>query len=582
MKIADLIGNNLATSDRECDLLISGQESVNDVLEMMQSSDCQYVGIEHIGYEDTVVISKEELLSRLLEELNDSYQRVVELKKRVDESFECQTDVIQGQLTYLVTNENNKLSISIDYLQEGLVILDTDLNVERANPSAKQCLGLPNNCSIDLVHSELERLGFLALLNNDPTQNENNWGEYKVKNNNERILQLRWSDILASSMPLGKVLILKDVTDENADEKAKTEFIAAITHELRTPLTIIQNSVSNILAGVTGKINKKTKQYLNTILNDCHRFDGLIADLLDMSKIETGRMSITRKAVSIDLLIEEVMENFKDEASVKTIRIVFRCDEYVPVLCIDRDRISQVLSNLVSNAIKHSNNGETITIRVAERQEDVVVSIEDRGVGIAPDMQNEIFDKFSQIDRQAGAGYKGTGLGLAICKGIMTMHGGAIWVESEVGLGSKFHISMPKTDAWLVLNKCIAESAEQAKKAKSQFALASVEIKPIGEEPMTNGVVDDLIRKLIEQRDCYLTSKTDKVFRVSATELFFVLNETKKKQLFYKSLAKIINDNDSGLAGRAYECRFGSAVYPEDTGEILALENLARRQAAVI
>ena len=583
MKIADLIENSQVRTGHEYDVLVNGDESVRDVLYMMLERGCEFVGVTAADTPETAVLSKDELLSMLLVELEGSYERLEGLNEQIDENFSNQSQMIEGKLKELIVNENNKLSVAVDYMQEGLIILDTSEMVDRANPSAKKFLALPEECDPHDVHSELDRMGFLSLLDNEPEQKDYDWGEYRVKNNDGRILQMRWTSIhTASEMPLGRVILLKDITDEQADEKAKTEFIAAITHELRTPLTIIQNSVSNILAGVTGKINRKTKQYLETILSDCYRFGGLISDLLDMSKIETGKMSINPSAVDLRSLVENAIKTVNNTANEKNISFVRKFDRFVPAMCIDRDRISQVVINLLSNAIRHSKDNSSITVRVNDRKTDVVFSVEDRGAGIAPGMQKQIFNKFHQIGREAGAGYKGAGLGLAICNGIMEMHGGSIWVESEPGLGSKFYISIPKSDVTLVLNKCIKELASRVDKKGGQFGLISMQFNSIGSEACINEIVHEVIRKLLDRSDSLLENENDLVFRLSDTEVAFVYSDAKKIKQAQYNICKIIGEIDSVSIGKAYELRMGIAQYPNDTREVIEMANLARSKSEAV
>ena len=413
MKIADLICDDKLHPDIECDLVVSGDTSVRQALTIMQEKDIDVIRVSRDGDLEEAVLSKEDILGGLLAELDAAQSTVGQLQKQINSGFEGQLALVQEGVDELMMHEKTTLEVAVDYLTEGLIILGVNGKVKRANPCSKKLLGLDEKCREDQIEHQLERLGFMKLLEEDDNIRSEQWGEYKVKNSVGNILQIRWSKINSSSgQRLGKVIMLNDVTNEQADEKAKTEFIASITHELRTPLTVIQNSVSNILAGVTGKVNNKTKEYLEGILSDCHRFGGLISDLLDMSKIETGKMSVERSLVKLPMLIEEAMSNFADDASAKKIKMIQRVEDCIPAVYIDRARIYQVLLNLLNNAVKFTCEGGSVIVTAYEHDDDVVVIVEDSGTGILPSMQKQVFDKFHQIGRQvpdikvSGSGFR--------------------------------------------------------------------------------------------------------------------------------------------------------------------------------
>ena len=582
MKIADLISDNNSHSEIECDLLVSGDISVRQALTVMQENGSNAIRVSCDDGCQEVVLSKEDVLTGLLAELDAAQSTVTELQQQINSGFEGQLALVQESMDELMMHEKTTLEVAIDYLTEGLVILDVTGKVKRANPCSAKLLGLEEKCPKEQIQEQLEKLGFMKLLEEDDNITNQQWGEYKVKNSVGRILQIRWSEINSNSGHcLGKVAMINDVTNEQADEKAKTEFIASITHELRTPLTIIQNSVSNILAGVTGKVNSKTRQYLEGVQSDCHRFGGLISDLLDMSKIEAGKMSIERSVVKLPQLLEEAIVTFADEVSAKKIKMIQRIEECIPALYVDRERIYQVLLNLLNNAVRFTNEGGHVVVAAYERENDVVVVVEDSGAGILPNMQKQIFNKFHQISRQAGAGYKGTGLGLPICNGIISMHGGNIWIESEPCLGSKFYFSLPKTDPSLILNRHTREVTKLAKKTHEKFALAVVEFKGIANQA-AHEKIDDIARELMISVGRLLTGNSDVVLRTSESEMFFVVVGSQKIAQVKKEINKIIAANGCNSKGSLFECRFGAAVYPDDIGEVIEMENLVRLRAGEI
>lgn len=381
---------------------------------------------------------------------------------------------------------------------------------------------------------------------------------------------------------VGSLAIIRDVTDELAGEKAKTEFIAAITHELRTPLTIIQNSVSNILAGVTGKISKKTQKYLYTIESDCGRFGVLISDLLDISKLEAGNMPLKSQVVIMRTVVDEAIGRFASKAQDKNLELVSQIENAICPIYADKDRILQVLCNLISNAIKFTDSGK-VEVRVRQDENNVIVEVVDSGIGLSEVQQKHVFDKFHQIDRQAGAGFKGTGLGLAICNGVIQMHGGKMWLESVPDTGSTFAFSLPKTDPAIILNKHIDRMGRMVNSEGGKFGLMFLQFDGEGTGGKQSGnVTGPLVREIIAQTDKLIIPTEDLTLQMSETEAFFVLSGVKKQRIdgMVRKIEKIVkNKLKNNCSGAHFVPICGTAIYPDDSCEIIGLENLARRTA---
>ena len=237
--------------------------------------------------------------------------------------------------------------------------------------------------------------------------------------------------------------------------------------------------------------------------------------------------------------------------------------------------------NLLNNAVKFTDEGGHVVVAAYERDNDVVVVVEDSGMGILPNMQKQIFNKFHQIARQAGAGYKGVGLGLPICNGIISIHGGSIWIESQPCLGSKFYFSLPKTDPAFMLNRHITEVAKQADKTHEQFVLVLVEFKAVANEA-AHEKINDIARGLTRSSSRYLTGNGDVVFRTSESEMFFVIVGLQKIVQAKKEINKLLAVNGCNSKEHLFEYALGAAVYPDDVGEVIEMENLVRLRAGEI
>jgi signal transduction histidine kinase len=221
----------------------------------------------------------------------------------------------------------------------------------------------------------------------------------------------------------------------------KSEFISTVSHELRTPLTAIKEGINLVQDGSLGEINEEQKNYLTLSKRNAIRLEELINDILDLSKLEAGKMVVNRVPFNIDRLVNSAIDNLVSIANKKALCIKNSISSNLPKVFADDAKIMRVLTNLLSNAIKFTDSGGKITFSggVLEDNKFVEISITDTGIGIPKEEQHRLFDKFSQIDRlQEKRDYKGTGLGLAICKHIIKLHNGNIKVDSEKDKGSTF------------------------------------------------------------------------------------------------------------------------------------------------
>ena len=224
----------------------------------------------------------------------------------------------------------------------------------------------------------------------------------------------------------------------------KSDFVSNVSHELRTPLTAIKGAVDLLLREVPGPLNENQTHYLSRVRSNTQHLAGLINDLLDLSKIEEGKIQLDAGRVSLGGLVHEVMETVKPMAAEKSVLLEVDVPEPSVLVWADRDKVTQVLMNLIGNAIKFTPPDGRIGVSTAnDRGGWVRVSICDAGPGIPATEQQKIFEKFYQVTQDGGPKPKGTGLGLAISKSIVELHGGKIWVESEEGRGSTFSFTLP-------------------------------------------------------------------------------------------------------------------------------------------
>ena len=256
---------------------------------------------------------------------------------------------------------------------------------------------------------------------------------------------------------LRTVARLVSVAKENADlvgelrdnnfqleraNRLKSEFLANVSHELRTPMNAIIGYSKLMLDGLDGELNAQQEADLQRVTTAADNLLGLINGLLDLSKIEAGRMEINVEELDVRPIVEEVVALVRPQSDSKDLDVRASIPTDLPAILADRARFRQVLVNLMSNAVKFTDTG-SVTVAATSGDGWVTVSVADTGIGISSDAQAYIFDEFRQADASTTRRYGGTGLGLAISKRLVALHGGRIWVESGVDGGSVFSFTMP-------------------------------------------------------------------------------------------------------------------------------------------
>jgi two-component system sensor histidine kinase KdpD len=221
----------------------------------------------------------------------------------------------------------------------------------------------------------------------------------------------------------------------------RTEFLANVSHELRTPLAVIKGSANSLLQPDVIFDEQTRHDFLTSIDRDADTLTRLVDDLLIMSRLEAEALEVKKKPHRLI----EVVDAIKDRLDNLTARhhLYVQIPDEIPPVSIDDSRIGEVLTNLVENAVKFSDDNTNITVAARRDGKEVIVSVTDEGIGIHAELQQKIFERFFQGEGRKTGRRKGTGLGLAICKGIVEAHGGNIWVESQPGRGAKFNFTLP-------------------------------------------------------------------------------------------------------------------------------------------
>jgi signal transduction histidine kinase len=225
-------------------------------------------------------------------------------------------------------------------------------------------------------------------------------------------------------------------------DRLKSSFVSMVSHELRTPMTSIKGYVDNLLDGVAGPLNEKPAYYLKRVKHNVERLTRMINDLLDLSRIEAGGVRLQLAAVSIPELLSDIVESFQSIARERGVTVRERHEDSLPQVQGDRDKLHQILNNLIQNAVKFTAKGGQILVEARATDEVVEVCVSDTGCGIAPHELDRVFDRFYRGET-VPMEERGAGLGLAITKNLVELHGGQIWVDSSPGEGSRFYFTLP-------------------------------------------------------------------------------------------------------------------------------------------
>ncbi len=241
----------------------------------------------------------------------------------------------------------------------------------------------------------------------------------------------------------GRLYVFRDVTHEREVDRMKTEFVSLVSHELRTPLTSIKGFTDMILEGDAGEINDEVQEFLEIVQSNANHLVALINDLLDISRIESGRIQLKLETVDLTEIVAQVVAVMQPKLDEKAQSLTVELDPASSLVRGDRDKLVQVVTNYVSNAHKYTPDGGEIRIETARKGDLCRLAVSDNGFGIAPEDQEQLFARFYRVDSSLTAEIGGTGLGLSIVKSVIEMHGGWVGVESEPGKGSTFFFTIP-------------------------------------------------------------------------------------------------------------------------------------------
>ena len=355
------------------------------------------------------------------------------------EAFNQMASTITDQIRNLTT-ESNQLSVILDTMADGVIVVNSNGQVELMNLSAEWMLESPNREADRIQLAEVVRDdGILQLVSEARATRQTRQAELEL------VHRRRFLNVIATPLSEGSdegvLLTLQDVTSLWQVETTRREFVSNVSHELRSPLAAIRAMTETLQDGALNDTDT-AHDFLTRILNDTQRMTTMVNELLELSRLESGQAPIHLAPVSLESVVAEIESRFDVSPDHERLKLETNVPDGIPLVMGEADKLNQVLANLVENAVKVTGDGGLISISANATDRWVEVKVSDNGIGIAREHLPHVFERFYKVDRSRRDG--GTGLGLAIVKHLVQAHGGDIKVESVEGEGSAFSFTLPR------------------------------------------------------------------------------------------------------------------------------------------
>jgi len=364
--------------------------------------------------------------------------------------LEAQTRQLAESLQFQEDEVRRRAAI-LESITEGVIVSDEEGHIFIVNAATERILGTPRQ---RILGRSVERLmdymplvpkADRSLIAQSDTPFET------VFELEGRVVRLNAAPVLApAGNHLGVVAVLRDITRETEAERSKSEFVTTISHELRTPLTAIRGYAEALSSGMVGAVSEAQSHLLRIIRDNALRMVSLTENLVAVSQIEKGFLKLEYGETDLHLIVDDVMRSFQSQLETRQLEVSLEFDDDLPVIEADPARVWQILDNLVSNAIKFTYPGGHITVGAKPLRDDeeqllehCVIWVSDTGIGISPEEQSHIWDRFYRPTNSLAAEASGLGVGLSIVKSLVKAHSGRVWMESTPGVGSTFTVLLP-------------------------------------------------------------------------------------------------------------------------------------------
>lgn len=416
-----------------------------------------------LGYFLTIsdISDVKEFQKKLEEKVQEKMEEVEEKTKEIAESRLALMNILEEtEVAWKrAEHEQAKTLAVINSFVDGLLIFDSNGIFLMGNPEAEKLLDTKlgklegkrvidfkgNEYLLSLVDVLLKDSLFNKKVKNDDKKEGFKREEIKVAK--DQTIEISIVQTMSKQKKIGMLVGLHNITREKMIEAMKSEFVSIAAHQLRTPLSAIKWTMTMLIDGDVGDLNKQQKEMVEKIYISNERMVRLINDLLNVSRIEEGRYIYKPELAHIEDIMESLLDSYKQEISKRKISLkIQKPKKKTGTIAVDVEKITLVIQNFIDNAMKYSKKGGGIVISIKEINKKIEFSVKDSGVGIPKKQQNRLFGKFFRADNVIRMETEGSGLGLFICKNIIIAHGGDIWFESEENKGSTFYFNLPVTD----------------------------------------------------------------------------------------------------------------------------------------
>jgi PAS domain S-box-containing protein len=349
-----------------------------------------------------------------------------------------------------IISEKRKSEAIVDSISDGLIVTDAQMKVMHVNRVVTDLFGGTDHSAVgspvaSVVRDErvLSLIRLWSAPEREPAEQRVNYLQFD-RSGKQYYFRPKLSRIFTPEGALyGVVTLLQDVTQFKELDRLKSDFIATLSHEFRTPITSINMSIDILNQEIVGPLSAKQKELIDATREDCFRLTKLARELLQLSKLESGKLQLKEEELSIQSVVEFSLRPLQLQFQEKNVHLVSEIAPGIRKLVADEQQISWVITNLVTNALKYTDSGGTVTIRAKEETDNLFLEVEDTGQGISAEHLETIFDKFVQVKKTSYSTPGSVGLGLAIAKEIVEMYGGKIWARSTPGKGSTFSFVLP-------------------------------------------------------------------------------------------------------------------------------------------
>jgi len=388
--------------------------------------------------ENRKLLEQSDESARRLSRVNRDLEREILSRRKIEDELLANKEFMEKVLA----SASNAIYV-ID--RQGKFVLVNDAGVLLAGYPAEQIIGMEFRKIIDARDlPRTEELFASSMLRGQTIRQQ----DVRIVTSTGEVREIVYSQspLLEADTITGVVGSAEDVTDQRRLMRLRTEFVSTVSHELRTPLTSIRGSLGLMRGGVAGELTPELSGLTTIAYENCDRLLKLINDLLDIQKLEAGKISIYMESHDLRTLLESIAGANQGYAREYDVQLLLDQPLDAITVSVDAERFAQVLSNLISNAIKYSPTNEEVHISVTRKGDEVEIAVSDRGEGVPEEFRQRIFDKFARADGSDSRHTSGSGLGLTIARSLVEAMGGRLYFESQQGLGSTFYVALPIRD----------------------------------------------------------------------------------------------------------------------------------------